>query len=140
MLEVLKNTDLLNQHGLDGQFTGFSYGGPQVEAALAGNLDVILVGDQPVVNLISKGAKWKIVCRLFYTRTAIMVPLKSDIDKMADFKGKTLASPFGSVAHREATLKEKAAGLNPDKDVSNLNTDILEISTLVQKGGEKKLG
>ena len=140
VVQVLKKTNLLEKNGLKGKFQSFSYGGPQSEAALAGELDVIFVGDQPVVNLISRGGKWKIVSRLFYTRTAIMVPPKSDVMQMEQFKGKTIASPFGSVAHREAVLKQQAAGLNPDKDVTNLNLDILEISNVVQAGGEKTWG
>jgi sulfonate transport system substrate-binding protein len=140
IVQVLKKTDLLEKHGLRGDFKSFSYGGPQCEAALAGELDVIFVGDQPVVNLISRGGKWKVASRLFYTKTAIMVAPKSDITKMEQFKGKIIASPFGSVAHREAILKEQATGLNADKDVNNINLDILEISNVVQAGGEKSWG
>lgn len=140
VVQVLKRSTLLEQHGLDGKFISFSYGGPQSEAALAGELDVIFVGDQPIVNLISKGGKWKIVSRLFYTRTAILVPMKSNINSMIQFKGKTLASPFGSVAHREAILKEQTVGMDADKDVNNINLDILEISNVVQAGGENTWG
>ncbi|MCF8255864.1 MAG: NrtA/SsuA/CpmA family ABC transporter substrate-binding protein [Bacteroidia bacterium] len=140
IVQVMKNTNVLEKNGLLGDFISFSYGGPQSEAALAGQLDVIFVGDQPAVNLIAKGGKWKIVSRLFYTKTAIMVPLESPINAMIDFKGKTLASPFGSVAHREAILKQQAAGLDADKDLNNVNLDILEISTVVQSGGRVKWG
>jgi len=66
-----------------------------------------------------------------------MVPLNSPIKKMEDLRDKTLATPFGTVAHREATLKQRVAGLDPDKDVKNFNIDILEISSLVQAGGDK---
>ncbi|MCY3018361.1 MAG: ABC transporter substrate-binding protein [Planctomycetota bacterium] len=138
--QVLKRTELLEQHGLQGKFIPFSYGGPQSEAALAGELDVIFIGDQPVINLIARGGKWKIVSRLHYTKTAIMVPPGSPIRKIEDLKGKTVASPFASIAHREAILKEQAAGLDADKDVKNVNLDILEISSLVQAGGEKSWG
>jgi ABC-type nitrate/sulfonate/bicarbonate transport system substrate-binding protein len=140
VVQVLKRRDSLPQRGLEGRFAPFSYGGPQAEAALAGELDVIFVGDQPVINLIARGGKWKIVSRLFYTRTAIMAPIGSPIQKMEDLRGKTLASPFGTVAHREATLKEASVGLDPDKDVKNINVDILEISNLVQAGGTERWG
>ena len=70
VVQVMKNTKVLELNNLKGNFISFSYGGPQSEAALAGELDVIFVGDQPAVNLISKGGKWKIVSRLFYTKTA----------------------------------------------------------------------
>jgi ABC-type nitrate/sulfonate/bicarbonate transport system substrate-binding protein len=140
IVQVLKHTNLLEEHGLYGRFVPFSYGGPQTEAALAGELDVIFVGDQPAVNLIARSGKWKIVSRLFYTRTAIMVPPDSPIKQMEDLRGKTVASPFGSVAHREAILKERAASLDPDKDVTNVNLDILEISSVVQGGGKETWG
>lgn len=140
IVQVMKNTDVLEKNGLLGDFISFSYGGPQSEAALAGELDVIFVGDQPAVNLIAKGGKWKIISRLFYTKTAIMVPIESPIHSIIDFKGKTISSPFGSVAHREAILKQQAVGLDPDKDVKNTNLDILEIGNVVQAGGKEKWG
>lgn len=140
IVQVLKRTDLLEKNNLQGKFIPFSYGGPQSEAALAGDLDVIFVGDQPAINLIARGGKWKIVSRLFYTKTAIMVPPGSPIHSIKDLRGKTVASPFGSVAHREAILKEQAAGLDADKDVNNINLDILEIANVVQAGGEKSWG
>ncbi len=139
-MEVLKHTDLLGRSGLDVSFVPFSYGGPQSEAALAGDLDVIFVGDQPVINLLARGGRWKIVSRLFYTRTALMVPVDSPVASVGDLRGKTVAVPFGSVAHRFATVQEEAAGLNPDRDVRNANLDILEISNLVQAGGTKTWG
>lgn len=140
VVQVLKREPLLEKHQLAGQFTAFSYGGPQTEAALAGELDVIFVGDQPAINLIARGGKWKIVARLFYTKTAIMVPLSSPIQQLGQLRNATVASPFGSVAHREATLKEQAAGLRPEQDVKNINMDILEISSLVQAGGNTRWG
>jgi len=140
VVQVLKRTNLLEMNGLDSKFISFSYGGPQSEAALAGQLDVMFVGDQPAINLIARGGKWKIVSRLFYTKVAIMVPLGSPIQNIANLQGKTVASPFGSVAHREVTLKEQSAGLIVEKDVNNINLDILEISNVVQKGGEESWG
>ncbi len=140
IVQVMKRTDILQKNGLNGKFVPFSYGGPQSEAALAGELDVIFVGDQPAINLIARGGKWKIVSRLFYTKTAIMVPPGSPIQKIEDLRGKNVASPFGSVAHREAILKEQAAGLDVDKDVNNINLDILEIANVVQAGGTQSWG
>ena len=36
-----------------------------MEAAFAGELDVFFSGDQPAINLIARGGRWKIVGRLF---------------------------------------------------------------------------
>lgn len=133
--QVLKRTDVLESHGLDPSLIPFSYGTPQVEAALTGKLDALFAGDQPAINLVARGGKWKIVARIFYDRISIIVPPNSPIQKVSDLKGKIVASPFGSVGHRETFLKQQAAGLDPDSDVKNINLDILEIRRRVLAGG-----
>ena len=140
LVQILKRTDIVEKHGLNPTFDPFSYGGPEMDAALAGELDVTFSADQPAINLIAKGGKWKIVSRLYIDRTAIMVPLNSPVKEIKDLKGRTVASSFGSFAHRETILKEQAAGLDPDKDVKNVNMDILDIRKLVKAGGGETWG
>jgi ABC-type nitrate/sulfonate/bicarbonate transport system substrate-binding protein len=135
VLQVLKRTSILESHGLNPQFVPFSYGGPQVEAAYSGELDVFFSGDQPAVNLIARGGKWKIVARLFEDGVGVIVPPNSAIREVRDLKGKTVASPFGSVAHRDAFREQEAAGLDPHGEVLNENLDILEIRRRVHAGG-----
>jgi ABC-type nitrate/sulfonate/bicarbonate transport system substrate-binding protein len=135
VLQVLKRTSVLEGHGLKPILVPFSYGGPQVEAAFAGELDVFFSGDQPAINLIARGGKWKIVARLFEDGVGIIVPPNSSIKRVEDLKGAIVASPFGSVAHRDAFLEQEAAGLDSKKDVLNKNLDILEIRRRVQAGG-----
>jgi ABC-type nitrate/sulfonate/bicarbonate transport system substrate-binding protein len=133
--QVLKRTDVLASHGLEPSLIPFSFGTPQVEAAYEGKLDVLFAGDQPAINLVARGGKWKIVARIFYDRISVIVPPNSPIHEVSDLKGKIVASPFGSVGHREAFLKQQEAGLNPDRDVRNINLDILEIRRRVLAGG-----
>ncbi|MGO9019609.1 MAG: mechanosensitive ion channel domain-containing protein [Syntrophobacteraceae bacterium] len=140
IVQVLKRTNVLKSHGLEADFVPFSYGGPQIEAALAGKLDVIFAGDQPAINLVAKGGKWKIVSRLFYDRIAVMVPHSSMIQDIKDLRGKTVAVPFESSAHREVILQQKAAGLDADIEVKNENMDILKIRNHVLLGGGDKWG
>jgi ABC-type nitrate/sulfonate/bicarbonate transport system substrate-binding protein len=135
LVQIIKRTDLLHLHGLDPSFVPFSYGGPQVEAAFAGKLDVVFAGDQPAVNLIARGGKWKIVARLFEDRISIMVPPDSPIADVKGLRGKAVASAFGSTAHREVFLQQQAVGLDPEKDVRNEDFDILEIRRRVLAGG-----
>lgn len=135
LLQVIKRSNLLHIHGLDPSLVPFSYGGPQVEAAFAGELDVVFAGDQPVINLIARGGKWKIVARLYEDRVSIMIPPNSPVANVQELRGKTVASPFGSIAHRDAFLLQQAAGLDPAKDVSNQDFDILDISHRVLAGG-----
>ncbi|MEH6584811.1 MAG: ABC transporter substrate-binding protein [Halioglobus sp.] len=135
ILQVLKRTDVLDAHGLDPSLVPFSYGGPQVEAAYSGELDVFFAGDQPVLNLIARGGKWKIVARLFEDRVAIITPPGSAINQLSDLRNKTVASPFGSVGHRDAFVQQRLAGFDPELDVTNENVDILEIRRRVFSGG-----
>ncbi len=140
IIEVLKRTNLLDKLGLDPTFVPFSYGEPEVAAALAGDLDVMFSSGQSVNNLLAKGGKWKILARLHFIPAALMVPPESPIKEPRDLRGKTIASTFGTIGHREVTLKAEAAGLNPDKDINNVNMDILEIQKLVGAGGREKWG
>lgn len=140
LVEVLKRTNLLDMLGLDPTFVPFTNGEPEVVAALKGDLDVMFSSGQAVNNLLARGGKWKVVGRLHYIPAGIMVPPNSPIKELKDLKGKTVACPFGSFAHREATLKERSAGLDPDKDVHNVNMDILAIQKLVEAGGREKWG
>jgi ABC-type nitrate/sulfonate/bicarbonate transport system substrate-binding protein len=138
VLQVLKRTDVLEGHGLKPSFIPFSYGGPQVAAAFAGKLDVFFAGDQPAINLIARGGKWKIVARLFDDGVGIIVPPNSPVRTVEGLRGKTVASPFGSVAHRDAFREQEAAGLDPLTDVTNRDLDILEIRRRVLDGGNER--
>ncbi len=140
IVEVLKRTNLLDKLGLDPTFVPFSYGEPEVAAALKGDLDVMFSSGQSVNNLLARGGKWKVVARLHFIPAALMVPPDSPIKEIKDLRGKTIACPFGTIGHREATLNEQAAGLNPDKDVKHVNMDILDIQKLVEAGGREKWG
>jgi ABC-type nitrate/sulfonate/bicarbonate transport system substrate-binding protein len=131
IVQVLKNSDILERNGFKAEFVEFSFGSPQVEAAAAGKLDVIFVGDQPALNLVAKGAPWKLTSELFETRVGLMVPPGSSL-KPDQLKGKTVASPFGSVAHREAMFFARNAGIDLPSDVNNVSIDILEIASLVK--------
>lgn len=128
---ILQRTDILKRHDLAAEFLAFSFGTPQMEAARAGALDVALVGDQPLLNLIAAGADWKVLCRLFDTRVALF---RNSRRPWKGPRSATFASPKGSVAHRELYYYQRAAGLNPDSDVSNVFLDAAEIGALLARG------
>ena len=136
--QSLKHTNIMELNGLKGEFKGFTYGAPLNEAALAGEIDVGFLGEQPAVSLIARNSKWKIVARLFNTRLAIIIPPESGITQIADLKGKTVAIPFGSTAHRLALGWLTDSGLTPNKDVQVINMDIAEQAGVVLAGTKKK--
>lgn len=135
LVQVLKRTDVLAQHGLQPNLIPYSYGTPEVEAALAGKLDAFFAGDQPTINLLAAGGKWKVVARVYTDRVTVSVPPMSPIRSIADLKGKTVASPYGSIAHREAFLEQQRVGLDVEREVNNQNVDILEIRRRVKGSG-----
>ena len=135
IIQVIKRSNLLEIHGLEPVLIPFSYGGPQVEAAFQDELDVMISGDQPAINLRARGGKWKIVARLFQDGAATIVPPESPIKTLTDLRGKTVASAFGSIGERDAFLQQQESGLDPKEDVNNKDVDILEIRRKVLAGG-----
>lgn len=140
LTQVLKHTSLLVGNGLNGEFKGFSYGGPLNEAALAGDVDVIFTADQPAATLLAKNPNWVIIGRIMYNRVSLYVPPLSPISSVADLRGKTVALPFGAAAQRMALQAEQNAGLDPKKDVNNINLGIYEQSDLVRDPKAAKWG
>lgn len=138
--QVLKHSDILKNNGLAGEFLGFSYGAPLTEAALASQVDVAFVADQPAATLIARGGKWSIIARLIDFRSALIVPIESPIKSLKDLEGKTIAIPFGSTTHRVILNMIKEAGLVPEKNASIINLDILEQAALIQSGNRTKWG
>ena len=140
LVQTLKHTEILKGHGLAGDFKGFDYGGPLNEAALAKQVDVIFTADQPAATLLSKNPNWKIIGRLMYNRVSLYVPPNSPIETSKDLKGKTVAMPFGAAAQRMALNEEALAGLDPKKDVKNINLGIYEQNPLVTDKNAVKWG
>lgn len=131
---TLQKTNILSLHGLEGRFAGFSYGGPLNEGALAGEVDVIFTADQPACMLLARGAKWKIVGRLMYSRVGTVVPPLSSIQSVKDLKGGTVGIPFGAAAQRETLKALLEAGLDVEKDVTIKNIGIYEEMNVIQSG------
>lgn len=140
LVQVMKHNNISEKFGLAPEYIGFSYGGPLNEAALAGDVDIIFTADQPAATLISKSDNWVIIGRLMYNRVSLYVPPHSPIQNISDLRGKTVAMPFGAAAQRMALQAEINAGLNPQKDVNNINLGIYEQTSLVHDDKAEKWG
>ncbi|HLD89232.1 MAG TPA: ABC transporter substrate-binding protein [Candidatus Nanoarchaeia archaeon] len=132
--EVLKNTDILEQNGLTGEFLSFSYAPPLNEVANSEGIDVLFEADLPALSLISKNDNYFIAGRLSDFTIAIIVPYDSDIKDVKDLKGKKIGIPFGATAHYVALKMIEDGGLDPNKDVEQINLDIAEQNALVSSG------
>lgn len=135
LVQILKHTDILKKRDIEMEFIGRTYGPELNEAALAGQLDVILTADQPAATLLSKTSDWVIIGRLMYNRTTTYVPPNSPIKKMADLKGKTIGVPIGAAAERILIASLRQAGLNPARDVKIINLGMLEHAPLIKGSG-----
>ncbi len=137
---ILQHTDILKNNGLNPEFQKFTYGAPLAEAALAGSVDVIFVGQVPALSLMSKTDKWEIVSRLSDGRAAIIVPKDSSINSIVDLKGKNFSVPFGTLNYMKAINTFKQHGLDLQKDLIVKNIDAVEAASLVKKGTSKNWG
>jgi len=140
LVQILQKTSILKDQSLNSEFVGFAYGAPLNQAALAGNVDVVLTADQPALTLISKDPNWEIIGRLMYNSGALMVRPNSPYKTISDLKGKTIAVPFVAAVHRVLIELETKAGLKPDEDIKNVNLGINEIQNLAVAGKESGWG
>ena len=139
----------------------FNAGPSEMEALLAGQIDIAFVGPNPAVNafLRSKGKALRIIAGSASGGAALVVPKDSLCGVARDFKGKRLASPeLGNT--QDVALKHwlKSNGLDPGRDVHVIpikNPDILMlfqqkkldgawvpepwVSRLLQEGGGRIL-
>jgi len=127
----LANTDIPIKNGLAIEWKGAIYGPDLNVMALAGDLDVVLTGDQPGLMLLFKEpGKWQIIGRLMYNRTVTYVPINSPIRSLLDLKGKIEGLPIAASVEMNCKEKLKEAGLGP-KDVQIVNLGVPEQGPLV---------
>jgi ABC-type nitrate/sulfonate/bicarbonate transport system substrate-binding protein len=98
----LRDGGLAKAEGLDIDYVGFAYGAPLNQAALAGDLDILLTADQPAVALLAHSNDFVIVSRMMYNRVCIYVPAASTIRDPSNLAGKVVGGPIGAAAERVA--------------------------------------
>ncbi|MEI7777065.1 MAG: ABC transporter substrate-binding protein [bacterium] len=140
LIETMQHTDVLAQNGLQAKFEKFTAGPPLAEAALAGDLDVVLMGHVPAMSLNTKDSNWNIVGRLLDGRWSIIVPKDSSIKTPNDLKGKVYATPFNTLPHILGLDMLKGLGIDPQKDLTVQNIDAVEAVNVLQKGDSKTWG
>lgn len=137
---TLRDTNTLDLFGISAVFKPFNYGSPMVEAALAGELDICFVGDQPAVSLLSRSDDWLLAARLMDFRVAVLVTPDSPIRDIQALSSKTLGIPFGASTHRVALRMLQRTGIHPQQDLRIVNLDILEQSEAIKAGGRDRWG
>jgi NitT/TauT family transport system substrate-binding protein len=112
---------------------------------LAGRLDIVSMADFPSIlgydALLSKndGVKTLYIASLSLglhgAGNALLVPLNSSVQSIADLKGKTISVPFASTAHAFLLRAVQAQGWDPNKDV-RIITQAPEIGGSALKSGQ----
>jgi len=112
---------------------------------LAGRLDIVPMADFPSIlgydALLSKndGVKTLYIASLSLglhgAGNALLVPLNSSVQSIADLKGKTISVPFASTAHAFLLRAVQNQGWDPNKDV-RIITQAPEIGGSALKSGQ----
>ena len=103
------------------EFSTFTSGPPQIEAATAGKIDFAVTGNTPPIFGAAANAKVKIVTGYANNASgdAILIPGRSTLASVADLNGKKVAVAKGSSAHGHLLLQLNKVNLTlgPGKDV-----------------------
>ncbi|WP_425802686.1 ABC transporter substrate-binding protein [Desulfitobacterium sp. Sab5] len=111
----------------------FKSGPPMIEAFTSGQLDIGLLGDQPVIQARSNNVDLKAISTFTSSEKAygIFATEKSGIKSLQDLKGKKIGVPLGTTLHQLAFLYLKDAGLTKN-DVQIANLQMQDIVTAMQ--------
>lgn len=118
---LLRASGELEKLPFEVEFSTFTSGPPQIEAATAGKIDFAVTGNTPPIFGAASNAKVKVVSGYANDAEgdAILVPGSSTPSSVGDLAGKKVAVAKGSSAHGHLLLQLDRAGLTlgPGKDV-----------------------
>jgi sulfonate transport system substrate-binding protein len=115
----------------------FNAGPTEMEALIAGQLDIAYVGPNPAVNafLRSRGKALRIIAGAASGGAALVVPANSGARIARDFRGKRIASPeLGNTQDVALRRWLKSNGLTPGRDVQVIPIRNPDILMLFQQG------
>ena len=125
ILYVMKEGRLYEKYGLDAEVIAMNGSGISSKALISGGIDIAPIATPTVISANLAGADMQILAHtLPGVVHALMV--KPEIKRVEDLKGKKIAvSSLGSLTDFLVRYIAKKKGLNPDRDV-----------TLIQTGGD----
>ncbi|MGB9940353.1 ABC transporter substrate-binding protein [Methanosarcina sp.] len=99
----------------------FPTGAPEMQAMLAGDLDVAYVGAAPVITALSQGLDAKIVTPVQINGSSLVLRPEHEYENPEDLRGLKIATfPPGTIQDTLIRNWLKENGLDPDKDVTIL--------------------
>jgi ABC-type nitrate/sulfonate/bicarbonate transport system substrate-binding protein len=131
--ETLVHTNILELSGIAADFKVFAYGGPLAEGAVAGELDLGMAADVPILRVVGRRPDWKVINRTHDWIWFILTRPESNIRSLEELRGKRLAAPFGTSVFPRAVRRLMKAGFKePFKEISIINSDLNEQVAAVQ--------
>jgi len=116
--QIFEKTDILKKNGLHGSLKSMPTGRELKIALVSGEADVILTSEANLVVLLGEGFDARAIGSLGSAgRMALIVAKDSKFKTLADLKGKTIATIFGTSLHQPAITWAKQAGA----EVTNMN-------------------
>ncbi|OKH85691.1 ABC transporter substrate-binding protein [Mycobacterium sp. ST-F2] len=117
------------------QFSTFTSGPPQVEAATAGKIDFAVTGNTPPIFGAASGAKIRVVSAYSNSATGdqILIPADSPVHSVAELRGKKVLVGKGSSAHGHLLLQLQKAGLTV-KDIQLVFLQPADAFTALSQG------
>jgi sulfonate transport system substrate-binding protein len=130
--ETLRNTNILELHGIEAEFKTFTSGPPLGEAAVAGAVDNFFAADAPVLRAAARLPGSKVLARSHDARYAVLA--QPDFKGgLADLRGKTLSGLFGTTVFPRAVRQITAAGVaEPFKEIRIINQDVADAAASLQ--------
>lgn len=126
--EVFRRTGFLKRHHLDAVLTSFEHGDEQGQAVRDGRIDVTFSCEVPAILLVQSNPHMKIVATVgALGRVAVLVPEESGIYKLSDMRGKRIAVPVGSNAHKDLIYWMKEVGLSANIDIQIIDVPLERI-------------
>ena len=119
---IAMKSGIFARHGLDIKWQSFSTSSDRMSAVMAGNIDLAGTGVVSSLALMAAGARqFQVIATPNNFGRAEGVLVREDVKSIADLKGKKIGVTYASSAHVLLLDVLRAAGMNPDKDVSIIN-------------------
>lgn len=127
--------DALQKKGILVEWTEFASGPPMNDALLAGDVDLGVIGDVPVVTVCVPGNDVEVVATAAQAADsyAVLVPAGSSITDAAGLAGKRVATVFGSTAHNMVQKFLATAGLTIN-DIQLVNIAASDAGQVLSSG------
>lgn len=120
LMQVFDDMGLYKQNGANVELVFFPGGADCIQAFTAGQLDMIAFAAPDAIPALVNGVDFKIISVYDKSYGLDGIAARSDIETVADLKGKTIASEIGTVDHFLLLKALEDAGLS-EEDVTIMN-------------------